>query len=203
MLPSSKLKLSAEELHFVSTTEWILTKQQIIAGVVQLMSELAETVKPYVYSHERELPAEVVSSSPKIAKGENYKLLPWVMLDYPRFFNKENVFAIRTMFWWGNAFSITLHVSGAYKKQFENHILNNINLLQKNFFIGVNEDEWQHDFTTQNYTSVSNLSDAEIATIIGAKPFIKLALKHPLQDWNRIPQLLEQSFLELIKIITT
>ena len=55
----------------------------------------------------------IVQSTPKIAKGENYLQLPYVLLDYPRCFDKENIFAIRTMFWWGNFFSITLHLSGS------------------------------------------------------------------------------------------
>ena len=58
------------------------------------------------------LPEAVIQSSPKITRGENYQLLPYVILDYPRCFQKEQVFAIRTMFWWGKGISITLHVSG-------------------------------------------------------------------------------------------
>ena len=37
----------------------------------------------------------------------------WII---PAVFSKENIFAIRTMFWWGNFFSISLHVSGKYFK---------------------------------------------------------------------------------------
>ncbi len=204
MSSSSKLKLSAEELQLVTNTDWILTKQKIMEAAVQMMGELAETVKPNVKFYENSLPAEVISSSPKIAKGENYKLLPYVMLDYPRCFTKENVFAIRTMFWWGNFFSVTLHISGSYKTQFENRILNKLNVLQQyNFFIGINEDEWQHDFTADNYTAATSLNTAAIAALFNAKPFIKIAVKHNLQQWNTMPALLEQSFLEMLKIITT
>ncbi len=203
MLPTSNLKLSAEELHLVSNTEWILTKQKIISAVIQIMSELAEAVTPQVKLHEKQIPAEVVSSSPKIAKGENYKLLPYVMLDYPRCFNKENVFAVRTMFWWGNFFSVTLHLSGSYKMQFENHILSSFNLLQQqHFFIGVNEDEWQHNFTADNYIPAAALSIASATALLSAKPFIKIAVKHPLQQWDSMPALLEQSFLNVLKIIS-
>ena len=64
------------------------------------------------------LPAEVAEISPKISKGENYNGLPYVMFDYPRFFTKENVFAVRTFFWWANYFSVTLHLKGEYKEMF-------------------------------------------------------------------------------------
>jgi hypothetical protein len=51
----------------------------------------------------------------KISRGENYQLLPYIILDYPSYFSRNNIFAVRTMFWWGNFFSITLHLSGDHK----------------------------------------------------------------------------------------
>ena len=35
----------------------------------------------------------------RVFKGEYYRDLPFVTLDFPRIFEKENVFAYRTMFW--------------------------------------------------------------------------------------------------------
>ena len=55
--------------------------------------------------------------SPKISKGENYRGLPYVMLDYPRLFGREEVLAIRTFFWWGHGFSVTLHLKGGYRER--------------------------------------------------------------------------------------
>ena len=63
------------------------------------------------------MPEVIKTSTPKISKGENYKDLPYVMLDYPRCFQKEKTIAIRTFFWWGNFFSINLQLSGEYKEQ--------------------------------------------------------------------------------------
>ena len=40
------------------------------------------------------------------------------MLDYPALFKKDEIFALRTMFWWGNFMSITLLLSGGYKETF-------------------------------------------------------------------------------------
>jgi hypothetical protein len=41
----------------------------------------------------------------------------------------------------------------------------------------------------------------ELQNLIIEKPFIKLAIKFPLQSWNDIPSLLDDSFTELIKIL--
>lgn len=35
----------------------------------------------------------------------------YLILDYPGMLSTENIFAVRTLFWWGNIFSVSLHLS--------------------------------------------------------------------------------------------
>ena len=42
--------------------------------------------------------------SGKISRGENYRGLPYLILDYPAYFSQKDIFAFRTMFWWGHFF---------------------------------------------------------------------------------------------------
>jgi hypothetical protein len=41
------------------------------------------------------------------------------------------VFAIRTMFWWGNFFSVTLHMKGNYREHFQEKLIGNYALVRK------------------------------------------------------------------------
>lgn len=200
----SKLTLSDEELQLVINPDWILTKHIIIDKVYQLFGDLASTMKAGIDKEQNWLPAEVVRSPAKISRGENYLKLPYVLLDYPRCFEAENIFAVRTMFWWGNFFSMTLHLSGRHKKMFSEGIGNNKEgLEQDNFFICINEDEWQHHFEENNYKPIRELGNTEFNRIITQKGFIKLAVKFTLKEWKDMPGLLERSFAELMKIINT
>src|SRR5580700_4684754 len=104
-MDEAKIRLSVEELELVENAEWILTKNRIIDKVQNLFGILAVKMKTELETIS--LPDEPLQTNPKISKGENYNGLPYVILDYPRLFSKENVFAIRTMFWWGNYFSVT------------------------------------------------------------------------------------------------
>jgi len=168
-----------------------------------MFGQLAAAMQPHVAACKNYLPAAVVQSVPKIAKGENYRLLPYVILDYPRCFDKENIFAIRTMFWWGNFFSVTLHLSGNYKMMFEKNILEHLDSsTQQHFFICTNEDEWEHHFERDNYAAATQLTHGERAAIFARHHFIKIAVAHPLQQWNEMPSLLENSFLEMLKLTT-
>ena len=198
----SKLTLSEEEQQLVNNPDWILTKRIIIDKVYRLFGNLADTIKATVEKESTWLPLEVMQSTAKISKGENYLQLPYVLLDYPRCFDTENVFAVRTMFWWGNFFSMTILLSGKYKNIFAETICNNKDvLLQNDFYICINENEWQHHFEVNNYHTVKQLTKKELEQIIGQKQFVKLAVKFSLEQWNDMPELLERSFTEITALI--
>src|SRR5687768_17202202 len=147
----AKIHLSQEELELVQNAEWLLTKNRIIRKVCDMFGLLSEDIKMMSESYPISFP-EIFAASPKISKGENYLGLPYVMLDYPRCFGKLDTFAIRTMFWWGNFFSVTLHLKGKYKSNLLPALQKNFSVLaDRNFFISINEDEWRHDFLVDNY----------------------------------------------------
>src|ERR1700712_1654938 len=113
-----KIQLSAEEKQLVSNSDWILTKHRIIEKVYHLFGSLSDQMQLYLQERKAHIPVEALQLSPKISKGEQYEALPYVVLDYPRFFSKEDVLAVRSFFWWGNYFSITLHLKGKFYQQY-------------------------------------------------------------------------------------
>jgi hypothetical protein len=202
MTEKSKLTLSAEELQLVTDTSFILTKHKIMDKANMLLGNLAAVMKGEVLKNKNYLPAAVMASAPKITKGENYLQLPYLILDYPRCFDKENIFAIRTMFWWGNFFSCTLHLSGSYKTDFVKALQNNTRLMQtNNFYLGINKEEWQHHFETTNYQPANSLKEEKIKAIITQHHFVKVAAKFKLHQWEDLPVLLEKTFTELLGLL--
>jgi len=130
-------------MRLVTDPAWILTKNSIIRKVVELFGELSGEWREILSG---EGSTGGAWGDPRISKGEQYKGLPWVMLDYPRVFGKEDIFAIRTMFWWGHYFSMTLHLKGEYLRTYLPVILSNRGVLEAaGFWPGVSEDEWEHD----------------------------------------------------------
>src|SRR4051812_10400669 len=115
---ATNVGLSKNELEMVTSSEFILTKNRIVEKVYRLFGLLSEDYKNILQEYATALPAEVFASSPKIYKGENYLNLPYLMMDYPRVFLKDDTFAIRCFFWWGNYFSITLQLSGKFLRHF-------------------------------------------------------------------------------------
>lgn len=200
MNKEAKIHLSALESELVNNTQWIFTKQIITKKVQHLLGDLHRSYSQII-QHEKEwIPQIFYTPGGKITKGENYQGLPYLILDYPAIFSKEGIFAVRTMFWWGNFFSISLHVSGKYISRFENMREMLDCLAKKKFFICVNDKEWQHHFQPDNYRLADDLNEMEIASL-DKKNFFKIGKKFELDQWDSVGIFLEQSFKEIIDII--
>ena len=198
----AKIQLSPDELALVQNSDWLLTKNKIIEKVYDLFGTVAEETRAILQNASSWLPAEAFTASPKISKGENYLGLPYVMLDYPRLFTKEDVFAIRTLFWWGNFFSVTLHLKGRYKDQYIQAINKKLYLFaDNNFHICIGGDEWRHEFTDDNYISLKQAGHASAERILLKDDFCRLSARVSLNDWNQSNNALVELFRVIVNSI--
>ena len=203
VMNKAKINLSAAELELVCNTEWLLTKHAVIAKVYNLLGDAAHNMQNTVNKSKHELPEVILNSSPKISKGENYMQLPYVMLDYPRHFDKEAALAIRTFFWWGNFFSVTLQLAGIHKQNQLQAIKDNFSFLQENdYWVCINTNPWQHHFEDDNYVLLKDVSEREFSAILNRELFVKLAKKIPLSQWQATQDFIEKTFTEMLKLAT-
>ena len=192
MVPAN-VKLSKNELTLVCDESVILTKNNIIQKVYELFGMLSETFKERLTAPHHLPDAAILLQSPKIYRGEQYNGLPYVMLDYPRSFSRTDAFAVRCFFWWGNFFSITLHLQGKYVPLYVDAVMQD-NKEKAQWFYCINEDKWQHHFEPSNYIP---LADADIKQ--GAT-FMKIAKKIPLQQWDDVYDFFVQNFQYLVNL---
>ena len=197
-MPGTNVELSKNELELVINSEFILTKNRIIEKVYTLFGSLSEDYKKVLNEHKSSLPLPLFSSSPKIYKGENYLGLPYVMMDHPRVFFKDDVFAIRSFFWWGNYFSITLQLSGRYKEFLNSAVALKLqNEFYEDYFICINDSPWKHHFESSNYKHVNAVNPKEVLN----KPFFKIAAKLPLHKWQAAEPFYTKNYSALINLI--
>ncbi len=202
MKHKTKIQLLPFEVEMICDTDIILTKNAIMQKLKMFLEEIQLQQKKIIEKNIAGFPEEVLKTSPKVSRGENYKGLPWLVLDYPRHFEPGNIFAIRTMFWWGKFFSITLHLSGRYKELLVSKIIKNKSRLAKNdYYICISKNEWEHNFDADNYKKVSDLSGKEFEEISGKKIFLKLAKKFSLNKTAEIESAICSSYEVLVKLI--
>lgn len=196
----AKVMLSQKERELVTDAGWILTKNQVISKVYTLFGNLDGHYRLQWAAHPAL--AEVVAAfpSPKIAKGEQYRGLPWVVLDHPRYFTGTDCFAIRSFFWWGHFCSITVQLAGRYQQ----HYLPAIRRYFKEnpgatsgWYLGVNTDPWEHHFEEDNYVLLADGPEKDWNEL----PFLKLAKKIPLQEWDGITVFFEDNFRSVLQML--
>ena len=193
----AKVRLSAEEMRLVTDPAWILTKNSVMGKVVAMFAELSEAYKLLWADGVKRLPAALPPTEPKISKGENYKGLPWVMLDYPRVFGREDVCAIRCMFWWGHAFSIMLHLKGGYREIFLPGIMERREELSAaGFGMGISGDEWAHEHTEETYGPLRERG-------MGEHTWFKLSARVGLEHWDDAPERLSMLYGLLLEVMAT
>jgi len=190
----AKVQLSGEEMALVKNAGWILTKNSVIGKTVKLFAGLSEEYKA-IWKGDGMM-------SGKVSRGENYQGLPWVMLDYPRVFGREDVLAIRTMFWWGHYFSVTLHLKGIYQERFSPAIRHAWPVLSAaGFYIGISDDEWRHELSTNNYLRIGEVPGDLADKILTDRPFLKLSAHCELDKWNEGPEILSGLFRVLSDVL--
>ncbi|MGL6267398.1 MAG: hypothetical protein ACRC2O_05710 [Chitinophagaceae bacterium] len=200
-MDDAKIGLSEEELELVNDPQVILTKNAVIDKVYQLFGQVSLEMQQRVRPMAKELD-EVMDIPPKISRGERYLELPYVILDYPRYFRPYDIFAIRTMFWWGNFFSITLHLKGNFREHYHQRIIENFEEISEgDFYAGIGTDEWEHHFGENNYISVKMIEKDEWQTLYDARDFTKIALKFPVTDFNKMEEILPEAFGKILRIL--
>lgn len=191
----SKIHLSQSELDLFCNEDVILTKNRIIRKTMGLLESVQERMTTY------RPPVTLFEVPPKITRGENYLGLPFIILDYPRRSAGQELFFIRSLFWWGHFYSSTLHLSGRYAAEKKEVLMENFHLLaEKNYFLGVNTDPWAHHFEPGNYQKLDTFTPDEFGKKLSTLEHIKIAAKWPLQQWDSAANTLYESWQLLVDL---
>jgi hypothetical protein len=192
------MHLTEKELLILQDRGFLLTKATLLERINELLGQTREELKGCIESSNFPFPAGTDLIKGKISKGENYKNLPYMVLDYPTLFSKESIFAYRTMFWWGNFFSATLHLEGMALKYYRNSITLNLDkLLKKGVYIGVGDTPWQYHYEEDNYII---LNETHRDFITNCK-FLKLSKKIELKKWNEVPEFSTNFFQLMLSVL--
>lgn len=200
-MDAAKIQFSSEELQLAMNESVILTKNLIIQKVCRVWNMLAQQFKTVDLTG---LPEEIAVMAPKLSRGENYRGMPWVMLDYPRLFRKDEIFAIRTLFLWGHDISITLHLKGGaqhrYVQQLTMALLSGNQL--NDWWIQVEDNEWQHHRDKNSHQRFGELLQAHTTQYLMERNFVKISYYLSIDQWDNIAEKLLLLFQTLVHTLT-
>ena len=191
-----------QELRCLQDTRFLRTKATAAQKVQQLLNQTLDELQAYLTRHPRTFPEGVQTKAGKLARGENYRGFPYLVLDYPRQFSQDDVFALRTMFWWGHFYSITFQLGGTSWHRYRPAVQRNLSQLSgTSTWLCVNNDPWQHHRQPDNYRPLDVLSAEEQQNHLAEANFLKLARFLPVDAWELLPPSASLFLGEVIDLI--
>ena len=202
---NSKIMLTKSEQNALSNLQFFSDKNTATNKIQQQFHFLKDKLNNVAINSSSIIPKEADSINGRIFKGENYKGLPYIILDFPRLFSQNNVFSFRNMCWWGMHYSFTLHVSGESFELHRQKIINNIHRLKgKEFFFCINDNPWEYHYEASNYIFLDDLlinGTSEIERYVLLKDFMKLSRKLPINAFDDMPDYGEETFNYCIDLL--
>ncbi|MFT6866363.1 MAG: hypothetical protein ACJA08_001194 [Cyclobacteriaceae bacterium] len=191
---------TAEEINILTDQKFLLLKDSIAPKVIQYLSVIERALKDEIGKSNFSYPPGTFIQSGKISKGENYRKLPYFVLDYPRLFTQKEVFAFRTMLWWGNQFSCTLHIGGALLKIVKEEKLQDL-AKQKDLYFCIADTPWEYHFDETNYQLTSHMDATNMMEHMHKNNFLKISRYIPVDQWSRYKMFTLESFARLLSLL--
>ncbi len=190
-MPSDMEKLSEAEFALLTDRQLFETKQEVLKKVMNLLGECEQQIQTSLEVLPDSAQERLKSVSAKISRGENYKGSPWQVLDFPRIFAEEGIFALRTLCWWGKGFSMTLHLSGNQAAAYVPLIIaQQSKLAESGFRAYFGNDPWQHDFEDSGVRPLKmhDQGGTELLSQLERNGFVKILKVIPFEEWETLSE---------------
>ena len=198
-MKDTKIALSGEEMDLILNKEWLLLKRKIMGKIAMFLGEIHDSYSEIARSKFNLPGILTVDKMGKLARGENLKGLPYLMLDYPAYFSSDRIIAVRTLFWWGQHFSIYLHLSGIpiQDKQPDYWIQYFRN---RNFCISTSFDQWDYEFNERNFEPFTKSEDC-YRNFIEDTGIFRVARKIELGDLLSVRNEILSSYVRIVDFL--
>lgn len=184
-------KLSEAEFALLTDSQLFETKQLVLKKVMFLLGECEQQIQASLEVLPASAQQTLKSVSAKISRGENYKGSPWQVLDFPRIFAEEGMFALRTLCWWGKGFSMTLHLSGKQAKAYVPQLIaQQQRLASMGYRAYFGSDPWQHDFEDSGVLALEKIQvgESDLQRQLESHGFVKILKVFPFEEWETLPE---------------
>ncbi len=181
--------LNTKELNYLQNRDFLETKVIIQEKITKLLGNTQKALKGLLKAIDFVFPPQTDFQAGKISKGERYQNLPYWVLDYPKLLSKEDVFALRTMVWWGNEITCTLHLQGRSWEKYRASLIANLKQVKEpNLLVCLDTHPWEYALTPNNYQPLEKIGAKEKQwEIFHEKDFFKMTKSLELAQHTQLP----------------
>ena len=171
---------SDHEMQMINTVEVFLHKPAIMKKIELLLNDLNQTLISELATDSRTFPEGIDMIKGQVVRGENHKGFPFVSLDMPQFFTKQDMFTFRTLFWWGHCLVFSLILKGDKLGYYlDNLIQHQHEPAWQQSHIAITPTPWEWSLSTENYIALPTADASHLEKQINEIQYIKLCRFYP------------------------
>ncbi|MCS7078134.1 MAG: hypothetical protein NZ455_15585 [Bacteroidia bacterium] len=173
--------LSAYEVCILHDKAFFEAKHAIMQKWERFLSHTADEIYPFLSRSTCILPDEVKMSTPKISKGENYQGMPYMVLDYPRYFGKEDICVFRNILLWNRGLYSTWVFQGKYLPL----AVQSFSLPSEvEIYLHQNTDKWVHEISPGDILLEPSTYSNFILETLNKLDYLKFSAFLSFEQWN-------------------
>ncbi len=183
----TEIHFSKQETDLMFSREIFPLKRQINEKIFVLFEQIKQGLKDSPIHRKFSFPADTDTDAGKISQGENHNRFPWVMLDFPKLFQKNRIFSYRTLFWYGNGFSNSILIGGICCDAYGKHLLKNKAALHgRDIYFSFATDPWDHEVKGNASALIETISTQQVEQHLQTNNYFKLSHSIQSQDAEEI-----------------
>ena len=177
------------EVKLLNTVDIFLHKPAIMkkaeANLTALKQEIIKTLSQVPHP----CPPESDIVKGQIVRGENHKGFPFISLDMPQMFSKNQMFTYRTLFWWGHDLIFSLIL----KQENQAPLIEKLIQLKKHpewkdIQLAIAPTPWEWEKDMKNFIPFFEASEIKIRDTINSVKYIKICRFYSLAS-SEFPKL--------------
>ena len=198
----TEIHFNKQETDLMFSREIFPLKRQINEKIFILFEQIKQGLKDSPIHRNFIFPEQTDTDAGKISQGENHNQFPWVMLDFPKLFQKNRIFSYRTLFWYGNGFSNSLLIGGECCDKYGEHLIKNKEALHgKEIYFSFAGDPWNHEVKANESALIETISNQQIEQHLQTNNYFKLSNSIQSHDAEKILTLSLENYFLLLGIL--
>lgn len=206
----SEIQLSEAEFSILSDRTHFEIRERLNAKINQLLLELKQELSKVHQQTPAGLTGKGWISEAKLSRGENYKGLPYRVLDYPAHFSRAHTFLFRALVLWGHHLSFHLILTGDFITEFGPRLSAGFaDLTGSHFHLSQQASPWEWELDATSHLALSALSPEQFHEQVtqgiplseNDTRFVKLSRSLDLNEYARLPQVGSETLGLLLELL--
>jgi hypothetical protein len=195
-------RFTPEEMRMILNTDFFPAK----AGIIRKFQDEFMSLRDRLRTESQK---ELSGSGPRgcdwitgqLVKGERFQDFPYVYLDFPKFFSKDEMFTFRSFFWWGHALFFCWFLSGPRLEAYKERLLAGHDALSRPMiFLSIADSPWEWSLEKSHAAFLNQTTHEHLKEILKHRFFLKIGCSLPLTSLET-PEAISQEGMRIFGLL--